>query len=88
MLAYNARYLSPILASFGDIGGNLDIICNKFQVEAPFIPKFKHAGDASNFDDYEEEQLRIHSTEKHAKEFADFWFAPKKNCLEQLAKWD
>lgn len=42
------------------------------KVEAPFIPKFKHAGDASNFDDYEEEQLRIHSTEKHAKEFADF----------------
>ncbi|XP_039258432.1 cAMP-dependent protein kinase catalytic subunit beta isoform X1 [Styela clava] len=42
------------------------------KVEAPFIPKFKHAGDSSNFDDYEEEQLRIHSTEKHAKEFADF----------------
>lgn len=43
-----------------------------FQVEAPFIPKCKGPGDASNFDDYEEEPLRISSTEKCAKEFADF----------------
>jgi len=42
------------------------------QVEAPFAPKTKGPGDTSNFDDYEEETLRISSTEKCAKEFADF----------------
>lgn len=42
------------------------------QVDAPFIPKCKGPGDPSNFDDYEEEPLRISSTEKCAKEFADF----------------
>ena len=43
-----------------------------FQIEAHFIPKCKGAGDTSNFDDYEEEPLRISSSEKCAKEFADF----------------
>lgn len=43
------------------------------QVEAPFIPKCKGPGDPSNFDDYEEEPLRISTSEKCAKEFADFW---------------
>lgn len=42
------------------------------KVEAPFIPKSKGPGDSSNFDDYEEEPLRISSTEKCAKEFTDF----------------
>ena len=42
------------------------------QLDAPFVPKCKSAGDPSNFDDYEEEPLRISSTEKFAKEFADF----------------
>ena len=42
------------------------------QVEAPFIPKCKGPGDPSNFDDYEEEPLHISTSEKCAKEFADF----------------
>ncbi|VDN04265.1 unnamed protein product [Thelazia callipaeda] len=41
-------------------------------IEAPFLPKCRGAGDASNFDDYEEEPLRISGTEKCAKEFTDF----------------
>ena len=47
--------------------------CDVLQVEAPFIPKVKGPGDFSHFDDYEEEPLRVSSTEKCAKEFADFW---------------
>ncbi|EJD74028.1 AGC/PKA protein kinase [Loa loa] len=42
------------------------------KIDAPFLPKCRGAGDASNFDDYEEEPLRISNTEKCAKEFADF----------------
>jgi len=42
------------------------------QVEAPFLPKSKGPGDPSNFDTYEEEPLHISSSEKCAKEFADF----------------
>eukprot|EP00111_Clytia_hemisphaerica_P017028 TCONS_00050473-protein len=42
------------------------------KLEAPFIPPCRGPGDPSNFDDYEEEALRISSTEKCAKEFADF----------------
>lgn len=42
------------------------------KVEAPFLPKCKGPGDSSNFEEYEEEPLRISSTEKCAKEFADF----------------
>ncbi|KAF1771736.1 hypothetical protein GCK72_003564 [Caenorhabditis remanei] len=41
-------------------------------IEAPFLPKCRGPGDASNFDDYEEEPLRISGTEKCSKEFAEF----------------
>nr|CAD2199822.1 unnamed protein product [Meloidogyne enterolobii] len=42
------------------------------KIEAPFLPKCRGPGDSSNFDDYEEEPLRISGTEKCAKEFAEF----------------
>ncbi|XP_041475079.1 cAMP-dependent protein kinase catalytic subunit alpha-like [Lytechinus variegatus] len=42
------------------------------RVEAPFIPRIKGPGDASQFDEYEEETLKISLTEKCVKEFADF----------------
>ncbi|CAD5214495.1 unnamed protein product [Bursaphelenchus xylophilus] len=42
------------------------------RVEAPFLPKCRGPGDASNFDDYEEEPLRISGTERCAREFAEF----------------
>ena len=48
-------------------------ICFTFlQLDAPFVPKTKGAGDPSNFDDYEEEVLRIAGVEKFPKEFAEF----------------
>ncbi|XP_076371347.1 cAMP-dependent protein kinase catalytic subunit 1-like isoform X6 [Tachypleus tridentatus] len=42
------------------------------KVEAPFHPKCKGPLDTSNFDEYEEEKLRLSATEKCVKEFADF----------------
>uniref|UniRef100_A0A3Q2PA80 cAMP-dependent protein kinase n=1 Tax=Fundulus heteroclitus TaxID=8078 RepID=A0A3Q2PA80_FUNHE len=42
------------------------------KVRPPFVPKFKGPGDTSNFDDYEEEEIRVSFTEKCAKEFAEF----------------
>lgn len=42
------------------------------QEEPPFKPKMKGPGDTSNFDEYEEEPIRVSITEKYSKEFADF----------------
>lgn len=42
------------------------------KVEAPFLPKCRGPGDTSNYDDYEEEDIRVSQTEKCAKEFAEF----------------
>ncbi|XP_065903734.1 cAMP-dependent protein kinase catalytic subunit beta-like isoform X2 [Dysidea avara] len=42
------------------------------KVDVPFIPKCKGAGDASNYDTYDEEEIRVSGTEKFAKEFTDF----------------
>ncbi|KAH8874237.1 cAMP-dependent protein kinase catalytic subunit 1 [Schistosoma japonicum] len=39
---------------------------------APFLPPCKGPGDTSNFDDYEEEPLRISKTDYCAKEFEEF----------------
>uniref|UniRef100_A0A5S6QWV9 cAMP-dependent protein kinase catalytic subunit n=1 Tax=Trichuris muris TaxID=70415 RepID=A0A5S6QWV9_TRIMR len=42
------------------------------KIDAPLVAKCRHPGDASNFDDYDEEPLHISSVDKCAKEFADF----------------
>lgn len=42
------------------------------KIEPPFVPKTKGPGDPSNFDEYEEEPLRIATTEKFTKEFEEF----------------
>ncbi len=41
------------------------------KIEAPFTPKCKE-GDASNFDEYDEESLKTSPACKFEKEFADF----------------
>ena len=70
-------FLQWVFAYYGFIYSPNDwifVICYSqlLQIEAHFIPKCKGAGDTSNFDDYEEEPLRISSTEKCTKEFSDF----------------
>lgn len=42
------------------------------KLEAPFLPPCKGPGDASNFDEYDEEPLFIATTDKYTKEFGDF----------------
>lgn len=42
------------------------------KLEAPFLPKCKGPGDPGNFDDYDEEPLRIAVSEKCVKEFEQF----------------
>ena len=43
-----------------------------WQVEAPYIPRCTGPGDASNFDEYDEEPINVSSTEKYGTEFEDF----------------
>jgi protein kinase A len=40
--------------------------------KVPFTPKVKGIGDTSNFDDYDEEPIKVASTDKAGKEFVDF----------------
>jgi len=42
------------------------------QVPPPFTPKVKSEGDFSNFDKFDDEDLKILPKDKYAKEFADF----------------
>ncbi|CAH8623570.1 unnamed protein product [Schistosoma rodhaini] len=42
------------------------------ELSAPFLPPCKGPGDTSNFDDYEEEPLRISKTDYCSKEFEEF----------------
>lgn len=68
-------YLSPILhSSFPSSPCPIHVPHTPSlpQLDAPFIPKCKGPGDPSNFDDYEEEPLRVSSNEKFHKEFIDF----------------
>ncbi len=44
-----------------------------FQPKAPFLPPATGEGDTSNFDEYDEEPLKVSSTVAHAKEFESFW---------------
>ncbi|KER22068.1 hypothetical protein T265_09755 [Opisthorchis viverrini] len=48
------------------------VVIYRKEATAPFIPPCKGPGDTSNFDDYEEEPLRITNTNYCAKEFAQF----------------
>lgn len=41
-------------------------------LEAPFVPDIKSAGDTSNFDEYDEEPLKISKNLKFSKEFVEF----------------
>ncbi|EPQ07441.1 cAMP-dependent protein kinase catalytic subunit beta [Myotis brandtii] len=60
----SGHWTLPPLCEWPSCGGHL--------VEAPFIPKFRGSGDTSNFDDYEEEDIRVSITEKCGKEFSEF----------------
>ena len=40
--------------------------------QTPFVPKVKSAGDTSNFDDYDEEQIVVAPIEKFGQEFEMF----------------
>uniref|UniRef100_A0A2K6UQJ5 Protein kinase domain-containing protein n=1 Tax=Saimiri boliviensis boliviensis TaxID=39432 RepID=A0A2K6UQJ5_SAIBB len=58
---------------FGNLQNRVgDIKNHKWFVDPPFIPKFTGPGDASNFDSYEEEEIRISVNEKCVNEFSEF----------------
>jgi len=41
-------------------------------VEAPYIPKCSGPGDASNFEEYDEEPIDVSSTQQCGREFENF----------------
>ena len=43
-----------------------------FQPDAPFIPKVTGAGDTQNFDEYDEEPIKVSNNLHCAKEFDNF----------------
>jgi len=43
-----------------------------FQVPPPFTPKVKSEGDFSNFDKFDDVELKILPKDKFVREFADF----------------
>jgi len=50
------------------------------QVAPPFTPKVKSEGDFSNFDKFEDADLKILPKDKYVKEFADFWSESFTTC--------
>ena len=41
-------------------------------LKAPYVPALSSAGDTSNFDEYDEEEIKKSDKLKFAKEFQDF----------------
>lgn len=72
LLFFNTLF---ILSGFKFLNGSwepLFISSWILQVDAPIIPKCRGPGDTSNFDEYDEENIRVSVTEKCTKEFLEF----------------
>ena len=58
-------------------------------LQPPHIPQVRHAGDASNFDDYSEEWLdeeesQLQVSTEQLDVFQDFWDSKTLNCTEDV----
>ena len=42
---------------------------------APYVPTLSSAGDTSNFDEYDEEEIKKSDKLKYGKEFANFYYS-------------